>query len=187
MIEWVATSLDQTLDLGCRLGQLAVAGDVIALDGELGAGKTQFVRGLAQGMGLDAAHVSSPTFVILHEYTPEPPEGPEDEQHSNLLDNASQRPVLVHIDAYRLTGPDDLASVGFDDELRDGAVVAVEWASRLMDLPGGAPGAGVLGDDRLHVRIEHGGNDTRRFTLTPHGRWTQALPTLVLPTDTTTP
>ena len=185
-MEWVATSLDQTLDLGRRLGQLAVAGDVIALDGELGAGKTQFVRGLAQGMGLDAAHVSSPTFVIMHEYTPEPPEAAEDE-HGNTLDDDLQRPVLVHIDAYRLTGPDDLASVGFDEELRDGAVVAVEWASRLMDLPGGAPGAGVLGDDRLHVRIEHGGNDTRRFTLTPHGRWKQALPTLVLPTHANKP
>lgn len=184
MIEIVSTSLDQTVDLGHRLGQLARPGDVFALDGELGAGKTQLVRGLALGMNLDPAHVSSPTFVIMHEYTPAP--GSQDR-------DAGDGPVLVHIDAYRLTGPDDLASVGFDDELRDGAVVAVEWAARLDDFPGS--GADVLGGDRLHILIEHlshaasaaevsgdefsvGGSAGRRLTLTPHGRWVEHLPAL---------
>lgn len=155
MIEIVSTSLDQTVDLGRRLGRLAEPGDVFALDGELGAGKTQFVRGLALGMGLDPAHVSSPTFVFMHEYV--------DEKNDGIT-------PLVHIDAYRITGPDDLATLGFDDELRDSSVTAVEWAELIAAMPGQP-----LGEDRLNVRIEHHGPDARRMILTPRGRWTGRL------------
>lgn len=158
MIEIISTSLDQTVALGRRLGQLAVPADVIALDGELGAGKTQFVRGLALGMNLDPGHVSSPTFVFMHEYI--------DEENGRVT-------PLVHIDAYRLTGPDDLATLGFDDELRDSSVTAVEWAELITTMP-----HQPLGDDRLHIQIEHHGPDARRLTLTPHGRWTDRLPQL---------
>ncbi|MEM7625362.1 MAG: tRNA (adenosine(37)-N6)-threonylcarbamoyltransferase complex ATPase subunit type 1 TsaE [Planctomycetota bacterium] len=164
MIELVSASLDQTVDLGRRLGQLAEPGDVFALDGELGAGKTQLVRGLALGMNLDPTHVSSPTFVIMHEYQSVPDSAAEDTGR-----------VLVHIDAYRLTGPDDLASVGFDDELRAGAVVAVEWSERIESFPGGAA---QLGENRLHILIQHHGGGSRRLTLTPHGRWAERLSAL---------
>ena len=176
MIELLSTSRDHTVALGQRLGQLATPGDVIALDGQLGAGKTQLVRGLAQGLGLDPTHVSSPTFVFMHEYTPEaPPEYPSKKPRDCHPSADPQAPnhILVHIDAYRLTGPDDLTTLGFDDELRDTSVTAVEWADLIDQI---APYA--LGQDRLTIQIEHAGQDTRRLTLTPHGRWQQHTPTL---------
>lgn len=168
MIEFVSTSRDHTVALGRCLGKLARAGDVIALDGELGAGKTQLVRGLAQGLGLDPAHVSSPTFVFMHEYTPE-------DKHGNPVEDDPTRLILVHIDAYRVTGPGDLATLGFDDELRDTSVTAVEWAKLIEP---------ALGDHRLHVLIEHHGTlsatdgGQRKITLQPHGRWADRLPQL---------
>ncbi len=168
LIELLSTSLDHTVAIGRALGQLAQPGDVFALDGELGAGKTQFVRGLAQGMGLDPAHVSSPTFVLMHEY--DSPATPTDGHPSVSLT------PLVHIDAYRVTGPDDLATLGYDDELRDTSVTAVEWARLIASTPGQP-----LGEHRLHVLIEHGGDpigEQRRMTIEPHGRWADRLPTL---------
>lgn len=175
MIELISTRLDHTVAIGERLGELCVPGDVIALDGELGAGKTQFVRGLARGMGLDPTHVSSPTFVFMHEYLP-----PEDQGHGSAA-GSDDGLILVHIDAYRITGPDDLATLGFDDELRDTSVTAVEWATLIEALPGNP-----LGEHRLHVRMEHtrherkhqndsGGGGQRRLTLEPHGRWADRL------------
>ncbi len=130
-------------------------GDVIALDGPLGAGKTELVRGLAEGMGLDPGDVTSPTFVLMHEYEPQ--------------DAAS--PVLAHIDAYRLEGADGLASLGWQghgEGLRRGAVTAIEWADRV---------ATALGPDRLNVRIEHAPAG-RRITLSPGGTWRARMPAL---------
>jgi tRNA threonylcarbamoyladenosine biosynthesis protein TsaE len=153
VIEIVSTCLDDTVALGRRLGQLAQPGDVIGLDGELGAGKTQLVRGLAQGLGLDPAQVSSPTFVLLHEYPPEE-------------SNSEDATALLHLDAYRLTGPDDLAGLGFDEDLRADAVTAIEWASRIEE---------ALGDNALRVEIEHLDEHKRRITLRPHGSWQRKL------------
>ena len=153
MLHLDSATLDDTLALGRRLGKLATPGDVITLDGELGAGKTQLVRGLAAGLGLDPTQVSSPTYVLMHEYEPADVE----------------RPVLVHIDAYRLppgTTAEGLASLGYDDELAATAVTAIEWADRLAEVPG---------VDRLAVTLEHAGATARRITLTPHGRWASCL------------
>lgn len=141
-------SLEQTIAIGAAVAASCGAGDVIALNGELGAGKTQFVRGLAQGLGIDPRQVSSPTFVIAHEY-----------------EAAGKGLVLAHLDAYRLGGRDELRSLGFADEaesdLRDGAVMAVEWADRV---------AAALPADRLIVLIEH--TDVGRvLTFTGLGSW----------------
>lgn len=146
-------SVADTMAVGEAIARVAKPGDIIALDGELGAGKTQLVRGLARGLGLDPHHVASPTFVIAHEY--EPPEA-----------DAPDAPVLVHIDAYRLTGPGDLDTIGWGEdgqETRDGAIVAIEWASRI---------ASALGDDLLRVTLEHT-DAGRRITLIPQGNWQQ--------------
>ncbi len=134
----VSSSVDETVALGCVIGAHLIAGDIVALIGELGAGKTQFVRGLSQGLGC-GSKVSSPTFVIAHEH---------ESNHGG--------PVLVHIDAYRLRGPDDLESIGWDSagspsqsslsDLRRNAVIAVEWADKLGQL---------LGDEALFVRLAH--------------------------------
>lgn len=151
----VSQDEDHTQAVGCAVGTVAGAGDIIALVGELGAGKTQFVRGMALGMGIDPKQVSSPTFVLMREYASEEPGDP----------------VLVHIDAYRLKGPDDLATIGWGEhgeEWRDHAVVAVEWADLIEP---------ALGDDWLEVAIKHAGA-SRWIGLSPHGRWEQRVDVL---------
>ena len=159
------TVVNQTIESGCvedtmavgeTVARVARAGDCIALIGELGAGKTQFVRGLARGLGIDPARVSSPTFVCLQEYNT------SDSDHAI---------VLVHVDAYRLSGADDLASIGWEgdgEELRRGAVLVVEWADRITP---------ALCADRLEVRITHHG-EGRTLILTPHGSWQSRMPKL---------
>lgn len=147
-------SAEQTALVGTALGCCCAAGDVVAMQGELGAGKTQFVRGLAEGLGLNPRHVSSPTFVMAQEYEPV-----DEANHAQ-----SDRPILVHIDAYRIKSEDELASIGwhgFGEELRESAVVAIEWAALIRP---------ALGDDVLWVEITHEPHG-RRITLTPHGNW----------------
>ena len=136
--------------IAAAVGRSSQAGDLVGLIGELGAGKTQFVRGLAVGMGIAPRKVSSPTFVFLQEYL-------VDEDDPGAL-------VLAHIDAYRLAGPDDLQSIGWDGDgqaLRDGAVLAVEWADRIRD---------AVGPDWLEVTLEHA-DAGRIITLSPNGTW----------------
>jgi len=116
MLELTSHSEEQTQRIAALLAAELRGGDVIALHGPLGAGKTCFVRGLAEGLGLDASEVSSPTFVICAEY-------------GEATDET--RAKLAHLDAYRLSGPEELESIGLDELLaRDDVVVAVEWAER---------------------------------------------------------
>ena len=147
-VQFHSRSVEQTAAVGAAVARRARPGDVVALIGELGTGKTQFVRGMAQGLGIDPTTVRSPTFVLVQEYQTE----------------NSQPLVLVHIDAYRLHGPGELAAIGWDgvdNELASGQIVAVEWADRIMP---------ILGPQRLEVRIEHWAKG-RRLTFIPHGRW----------------
>lgn len=128
-------SAEQTMRVGELIGQNALAGDIVALQGQLGAGKTQLVRGLASGLGLSPRLVSSPTFVMVQEYEP--------------ADDETDKPVLVHIDAYRISSPDELETIGWaghGEELRENAVVAIEWAKLIRP---------ALGEDLLWAEIEH--------------------------------
>lgn len=150
MIEFSTETVEQTMAVGAAVGRVAEPGDMVALDGELGAGKTQFIRGLAGGMGIDAADVSSPTFVLMHEY---------------VSDNAAR--VLVHVDAYRLDGPAALDALGLDDARQD-AVLAVEWAERISD---------ALAGDTLWVQLSHA-SCGRRVTLRATGRWKDRIEAL---------
>jgi len=93
-------------------------GAVLLLSGDLGAGKTAFVRGLAQGLGIDPGDVTSPTFALVHEYR-------------------GGRLPLVHVDLYRLEQA-DLDDLGMDSELADQGVLAIEWSERLVWLPSNA-------------------------------------------------
>lgn len=135
-----------TVALGARLAAALEPGDVVAIAGELGAGKTRFVRGLASGLGHDAASVSSPTYVLAHEY-----------------DTPGARCPLVHIDAYRLAGGLDADAIesdlGLDERTRASVVVASEWAERLR----GADGDLLVAN--VYVVIEHAGGDRRRVTI----------------------
>ena len=103
----------------------------------MGAGKTQFVRGLLAGLGGDPRTVSSPTFVLL-----------------NIYDTG--RIPLFHLDAYRVAGPDDFDAIGFTELLDLGGVVVVEWASRV---------AGLLPADAVQVRLIATGPDRREVTI----------------------
>src|SRR4029079_6167387 len=98
-IQRTTTSESQTLDLASQLAANLHSGDVVTLEGPLGAGKTCFVRGLARGLGLDPSSGASPTFISCREYS----------------NGSALR--LAHIDAYRLRGPDDLDAIGWDELL----------------------------------------------------------------------
>ena len=143
------STTEQTVSVGQAIGRHCQAGDVIALQGELGAGKTQLVRGIARGMGLNPRQVSSPTFVMVQEYEPAP---------------GADEPVLVHIDAYRINSPEELETIGWTghgEELRDKAVVAIEWAKLIRP---------ALGEDLLWIEIEYT-PDGRRILLSAQGAW----------------
>ncbi len=113
MATFITTSREETVALGQRLAAVVRPGDLVAFTGGLGAGKTAFCQGLAQGLGCTDP-VSSPTFAIVNYYR-----GP--------------RP-LAHFDLYRIHSEDDLSAAGFYDYLDEGAVVAAEWSENLADL-----------------------------------------------------
>jgi tRNA threonylcarbamoyladenosine biosynthesis protein TsaE len=131
MKDWFFDSPDpeQTFERAAELGRSIGAGGLaLALVGPLGAGKTVFVKGLAEGLGIDARAVSSPTFVIAQQYPI--PVGPE---------------ALHHVDLYRLESAVELESIGFDDMLAGGQVLAVEWADRFPE---------ILGSEFLRIEFE---------------------------------
>jgi tRNA threonylcarbamoyladenosine biosynthesis protein TsaE len=111
MTTCLSGSPSETEALGETFGRTAVAGLVIALSGELGAGKTQFVRGLARGLGI-ASRVHSPTFTLVNEY-------------------GGGRLKLFHLDLYRLETPDQIATAGIEEFLQPAGVAVIEWAERL--------------------------------------------------------
>lgn len=135
-----------TLDFGRRLGAVLAPGDLVLLAGPLGAGKTVLAKGIADGLGV-LGRVSSPTFVIAREHRPAP---------------GGRGIPLVHVDAYRLGGLDELDDLDLDTSLTE-AVVVIEWGE----------GAGErLSDDHLLIRLSRRDDDARLATLLPHGTWT---------------
>jgi tRNA threonylcarbamoyladenosine biosynthesis protein TsaE len=102
-------------------------GQVVALAGHLGAGKTQWVKGLAAGLGIDPDEVHSPTFTLINEYGPAPAGAGAAPARNRLL--------LYHVDAYRLAGAAELEAIGFSEMVAaEDGVVAVEWADRVAGL-----------------------------------------------------
>jgi len=108
-------SVQQTEDIAAELAATLRGGECVALNGNLGAGKTQFVRGLVKGLGGPSRAVSSPTFVLLNVY----PGG---------------RLTVYHLDAYRVGGADDFEAIGFSELFEQGGIVVVEWAERVRSL-----------------------------------------------------
>jgi tRNA threonylcarbamoyl adenosine modification protein YjeE len=140
-----------TQEVGRRLGAGLSGGDVLALVGPLGSGKTTLVKGLAGGAGvLDLRQVNSPTFVIVNEYE---------------VPHATEPLHIYHIDVYRLRGSDDLDAIGFDEMCKTGAVI-VEWADRVADL---------MPEDCLNITLEPTGNNSRRLTCSAKGAGAQQL------------
>ena len=106
----ISTSERETEEAGCNLAQHLKAGSVVALYGGLGAGKTSFVRGMARGLGLKV-NAFSPTFTIVNEYPGDIP--------------------LFHFDMYRLSGPEELYDIGWDDYLDRGGICVTEWSENV--------------------------------------------------------
>jgi tRNA threonylcarbamoyladenosine biosynthesis protein TsaE len=136
-----STSVAQTESIAASLAASLAGGECIALHGDLGAGKTQFVRGLLIGLGGNPRSVSSPTFVLLNVY------------------NTGRLP-LYHLDAYRVSGPEDFQAIGFDELLDQGAVVAVEWPSRVE---------AILPKTRIDVYLETPDPTTRIIRIARSG------------------
>ena len=134
---FISSGPEETRRIGARVGARLKPGAVLALRGELGAGKTCFVQGLAEGLGIvPPARVSSPSFVIINEYPARIP--------------------LFHFDLYRLPDGTELVELGWEDYLERGGVIAIEWAERM---------AALLPEDRIDIEIEVTGEKSRRITV----------------------
>jgi len=131
-----SNSEQETRSIASALALDLAMGTVLLLSGDLGAGKTAFVRGLAEGLGIDAEEVTSPTFTLVHEYR-------------------GGRLPLIHVDLYRLDRA-DLDEIGLDQDLAAIGIVAVEWAERMArDIPGAVRVSITdAGDDRRTIVIE---------------------------------
>ena len=132
-----SNSVAETEAIAAELATTLHGGECIALEGDLGAGKTQFVRGLTRGLGGRPTLVSSPTFVLLNIYS-------------------GGRLTVYHLDAYRVGGADDFESIGFAELLEQNQVVVVEWPSRVQRL---------LPEKQIRVVIEPTGAESREIRI----------------------
>lgn len=144
--EIISTSPKETISIARKLGGLLGKGEILALVGELGSGKTTFIKGLGLAVGAkDSLDINSPTFVLIKEY--------------------AFRIPLYHIDAYRIKNPLEMEMAGFDEYLGlDRGIVAVEWADRLMS---------ILPENYLKIEFEHISRIKRRlrFSASKNSRY----------------
>ena len=137
MSTYESNSVAETEAVAASLADKLRGGECIALHGDLGAGKTQFTRGLVRALGGPWKSVSSPTFILLNVY----PGG---------------RLAVYHLDAYRVAGAEDFEAIGFSELLEQGGVVIVEWAERIVEL---------LPPDRIDVHIRPTGESSRYIEI----------------------
>lgn len=131
----ISHSAEETIEYAKKIGSLLKCGDIVAYKGGMGAGKTTFTRGLAQGLGLED-EVLSPTFALVNEYR--------------------GKITLYHFDMYRIENADDLETTGFYDYPLDESVFAVEWSENIEK---------VLPDSVIVIEIEYFGENERKITV----------------------
>ena len=117
-------SAAETTDLGFRLGKALEKGDIVCLDGDLGAGKTALTKGIAKGLGIKV-HVTSPTFTIVNEYSASIP--------------------LYHFDVYRISDCEEMFEIGFEEYIEGNGIVVIEWSNSIKD---------ILPADRIQINIK---------------------------------
>jgi tRNA threonylcarbamoyladenosine biosynthesis protein TsaE len=141
-------SADETTSLGRRVGAILRPGEVLLLTGDLGTGKTTFVRGVADGLGI-ATRTRSPTYTIVHEHS-------------------GGRYPLVHVDLFRCSNPQEVAELGLEELMTPPAVAAVEWGEKAGE---------VAGPDYLELEFAWDAADdaTRTIRFLPTGRWTERM------------
>ena len=146
------STLERTEAFGENLGKIVTPGDVITLEGPLGAGKTALTKAIARGLGVDPRiYVTSPTFSLLHEY--------------------QGRIPLYHMDLYRLAGEDEIESLGFSEYMYGSGLTVIEWPERLGSL---------MPSERLHIVLTISGETSRTADLTPHGNlWQKKVADIV--------
>lgn len=130
-------SPEATQALGRKLGARLTPGSIVALYGDLGAGKTRFVKGIGEGLGINPDTVSSPTFTLINEY-------PGDDT------------TVYHIDAYRLKTLDEFLALGYEDYFFGEGITLVEWPDRIEV---------VLPPETIRLRLDHRGGDSRRISI----------------------
>ena len=133
------TGEEETESLGERLASGLAPGDLLALYGELGAGKTCLVRGIALGLGIDEGSVASPSFTLINEYPGRVP--------------------LVHLDAYRLDSAEAFEELGLEDYFEGAGVLVIEWAEKVPDLP----------EERIDIAIRWVDENRRHFRIRARG------------------
>lgn len=138
--KFFSPAVEVTHQLGAALGRALRAGDGIALQGDLGAGKTNFVQGIARGLGI-TEDVNSPTFILANEYT-------------------SGRLLLYHIDAYRVESAQEAVGFGLEDYLNGDGVTIIEWAERVR---------AALPSDILWIELEYIAENERALTISARG------------------
>jgi tRNA threonylcarbamoyladenosine biosynthesis protein TsaE len=136
-VDYISHSVADTEAIAAKLAEGLQPNDVVALEGDPGAGKTQFVRGLVKALGGDGRAVSSPTFVLLNVY---------------------KTPLfsVYHLDAYRVGGADDFSSIGFGELLDQNGIVVVEWPSKVKE---------ILPPKRINITFEITGKTSRKITV----------------------
>jgi tRNA threonylcarbamoyladenosine biosynthesis protein TsaE len=137
-IEMTSESVEQTLAIGQKIGARLKGGEVLAITGPLGSGKTHLIKGIVRGCGCeDQDQVSSPTFVLINEY-----EG---------------RCAIYHIDAYRIASIPEFEMLGFEELLHPGAVVLIEWADKVE--------ASLHDLSCIRIRLDHAGETWRTIRI----------------------
>lgn len=142
-MEFEVRSIEETAALGERLGKILKPSDIVCLTGDLGTGKTHITKGIAKGLGIDEP-ITSPTFTIVNEYD-------------------TGRLKLYHFDVYRVSDPDEIYAIGFDDYIFSNGVSIIEWANYIEE---------ILPSEYLHIYIQKDlakGEDYRKITITPYG------------------
>jgi tRNA threonylcarbamoyladenosine biosynthesis protein TsaE len=135
-------SASETVQIGKTIGKCLLSGDVVALVGELGAGKTQFIKGLASGVGIeDPTHISSPSFTLIHEYSGKIP--------------------FYHIDLFRLGREQEAEELGLEDYFQGRGITAIEWADKIPSL---------LPEELLFVSIAYVDKNIRSLEVAGKGK-----------------
>ena len=136
--EFLSGSVEETIELGCKIGERLRGGEVFGICGDLGTGKTHLIKGIAKGAGCeDSMQVNSPTFVLVNEY--------------------QGRLEIYHIDAYRLESVEEFEMIGFDDFCYPQSVVLIEWADKVM--------RSLKGVDYICAKFSHESETKRKINL----------------------
>jgi tRNA threonylcarbamoyladenosine biosynthesis protein TsaE len=135
-------SVEETMEIGRKLGELVESGTTICLTGDLGTGKTHFTKGFAKGLGI-TDNITSPTFTLINEY-------------------ADGRLPFYHFDVYRVHDPEEILDIGYEEYVYGKGVTLIEWADLIE---------AILPDAFIHVKIEKTDReDQRKITIRPHGK-----------------